>query len=200
MLNRIVKIEDEFYDNHELNKLTVHVDDKIVCQVKSYNTSKKISVVRSFIISFSSIINISDIETQLWLLKEFDEYKNDLDIIDEILDILTDDQALVVPDAFHDWKSGIVYNVGDRVKFNKLLYKCLQSHTSQPYWSPDVSPSLWAIIRSGEGDEILPWVQPDSTNPYMKGDKVTHVGKTWVSDIDNNVWEPGVYGWVEFLE
>ena len=21
--------------------------------------------------------------------------------------------------------------------------------------------------------------------------------KTWVSDVDNNVWEPGVYGWVE---
>ena len=22
-------------------------------------------------------------------------------------------------------------------------------------------------------------------------------GKTWISDIDNNVWEPGVYGWTE---
>ena len=41
----------------------------------------------------------------------------------------------------------------------------------------------------------LPWEQPESTNPYMKGDKVTHAGKTWVSTIDNNVWEPGVYGW-----
>ena len=44
---------------------------------------------------------------------------------------------------------------------------------------------------------IPEWEQPDSTNPYMKGDKVTHGGKTWVSDIDNNVWEPGVYGWSE---
>ena len=43
----------------------------------------------------------------------------------------------------------------------------------------------------------LPWEQPESTNPYMKGDKVTHAGKTWVSTIDNNVWEPGVYGWEE---
>lgn len=39
--------------------------------------------------------------------------------------------------------------------------------------------------------------QLDSTNPYTKGDKVTHNGKTWISDIDNNVWEPGVYGWME---
>ena len=22
-------------------------------------------------------------------------------------------------------------------------------------------------------------------------------GKTWVSLVDNNVWEPGVYGWTE---
>lgn len=36
---------------------------------------------------------------------------------------------------------------------------------------------------------------PDSTNPYMTGDKVTHNGSTWVSTCDNNVWEPGVYGW-----
>ena len=31
-------------------------------------------------------------------------------------------------------------------------------------------------------------------SPYMQGDKVTHGGKTWVSAIDNNIWEPGVYG------
>jgi hypothetical protein len=44
--------------------------------------------------------------------------------------------------------------------------------------------------------ETIPeWVQPGSTNPYMKGDKVTHNGSTWVSLVDNNVWEPGVYGW-----
>ena len=41
---------------------------------------------------------------------------------------------------------------------------------------------------------IPEWEQPESTNPYMKGDKVKHNDKTWVSDIDNNVWEPGVYG------
>jgi hypothetical protein len=28
-----------------------------------------------------------------------------------------------------------------------------------------------------------------STNAYSKGDKVTHSGKTWISDVENNVWE-----------
>jgi hypothetical protein len=41
----------------------------------------------------------------------------------------------------------------------------------------------------------LPWQQPDSTNGYMRGDKVTHNGFVWISDLDNNVWEPGIYGW-----
>ena len=39
--------------------------------------------------------------------------------------------------------------------------------------------------------------QLDSTKTYSKGDHVTHNGKTWVSDYDNNVWEPGVFGWTE---
>ena len=32
---------------------------------------------------------------------------------------------------------------------------------------------------------------------YAKGAKVSHNGKHWISDVDNNVWEPGVYGWSE---
>ena len=54
------------------------------------------------------------------------------------------------------------------------------------------NPDEWTEV-----DDIPEWVQPDSTNPYRKGDKVVHNGKTWESTIDNNVWEPGVYGWAE---
>lgn len=35
---------------------------------------------------------------------------------------------------------------------------------------------------------------------YANGDKVTHNEKKWVSDVDSNVWEPGVYGWSEYTE
>jgi C-terminal processing protease CtpA/Prc len=31
------------------------------------------------------------------------------------------------------------------------------------------------------------------------GDKVTHNGKVWESIVDNNSWEPGVYGWTEIV-
>ena len=90
------------------------------------------------------------------------------------------------------------YAAGDRIQYNGKLYKCLQAHTAQADWNPVDAPSLWAEVLAGQdGTAIGEWVQPDSTNPYMTGDKVTHNGKTYESEVDNNVWEPGVYGWVE---
>lgn len=89
------------------------------------------------------------------------------------------------------------YSVGDRIQYNGVLYKCLQAHTAQADWTPETAPSLWAKVLIPDPEVIPEWEQPDSTNPYMKGDKVKHNGKTWISDIDGNVWEPGVYGWSE---
>lgn len=92
---------------------------------------------------------------------------------------------------------GIGYATGDLVGYEDKVYRCLQPHTSQPGWNPVDAPSLWAKVLIPDPTVIPEWEQPGSTNPYMKGDKVKHNGKTWVSDIDNNVWEPGVYGWTE---
>lgn len=54
--------------------------------------------------------------------------------------------------------------------------------------------------ESGQQTSVDEWEQPDSTNPYMKGNKASHNGKVWESDYDNNVWEPGVFGWHEVTE
>ena len=109
----------------------------------------------------------------------------------------TDEQALAVPVLYPAWRSGVDYSVGIRVLYNGTLYKVLTAHTSQDDWTPDVAPSLFAKVLIPDEAVAPEWEQPDSTNPYSAGDKVTHNGKTWVSDIDNNVWEPGVYGWTE---
>ena len=114
-----------------------------------------------------------------------------------LLTNLTDAQRLEVPDLHDGWHSGKSCTVGYIVKYNGTLYRCLQAHTSQDDWTPDKAPALWAKILIPDADVIPEWEQPDSTNPYMTGDKVTHNGKTWQSTVDNNVWEPGVYGWEE---
>ena len=110
---------------------------------------------------------------------------------------LDDTEAITAYMLFPKWTSGVVYAEGERVQHNGILYKILQAHTSQDTWTPDAAPSLYTKVLIPDENVVHEWEQPESTNPYMKGDKVTHNGKTWVSDIDNNVWEPGVYGWSE---
>lgn len=108
--------------------------------------------------------------------------------------MLTDEQALQVTTLYPLWDATKTYAVGDRVRYAGNLYRCLQPHTAQETWNPADAPSLWAKVLTDPSGAILPWEQPGSTNPYMKGDKVTHNGKTWESLVDNNVWEPGAVG------
>lgn len=109
--------------------------------------------------------------------------------------VLTDEQAAKAPRLYPAWKESKSYTVGERIRYNGILYKVLQAHTSQEDWTPDVAVSLFAKVLISDPTTIPAWEQPESTNPYKKGDKVTHNGSTWISTVDNNVWEPGVYGW-----
>ena len=108
---------------------------------------------------------------------------------------LSDETALTGVELFPPWHSGKAYETGDRVQHEGTLYKCVQGHTSQADWTPPVTPALWTAVSL---DEYPAWVQPTGAHDaYSKGDKVTHSGKRWTSDVDNNTWEPGVYGWTE---
>lgn len=117
---------------------------------------------------------------------------------------LLDEDALEAVQLFPLWKADVEYTVGQRVRYNEVLYSVLTAHTSQADWTPEVAPSLFAKVLIPDENVIPEWEQPDSTNPYKKGDKVSHNGKIWESQIDGNVWEPGVVGteslWVEVTE
>lgn len=116
-------------------------------------------------------------------------------IIEEAMSKEDDSVVLETPQLLPEWKAGIAYKTGKKIQYGGVVWKVLQDHTSQEGWEPGVAPSLFAEVLIPDPDVISEWKQPDSTNPYMKGDKVTHNGTTWVCTIDNNVWEPGVYGW-----
>ncbi len=110
-------------------------------------------------------------------------------------DSLSDNEIVNVPAFVEKWKAGISYEMGKRLSYNNTVYKVLQAHTSQKDWLPDQTASLYAKVLIPDANKIPEWEQPESTNPYMFGDKVMHQNKIWVSEVDNNVWEPGVYGW-----
>lgn len=115
---------------------------------------------------------------------------------------LADTDALAVPMLFPRWKPDMAYETGDRVYYDGILYKVLTAHTSQADWMPDISPSLFARVLIPDPEVIPDWVQPDSTNGYMAGDKVRYNGKVYECLIDNNVWSPEAYptGWQEVTE
>ena len=106
---------------------------------------------------------------------------------------MTDDNALKAVELFPMWQDGKAYAVGDRVRYNSTLYKCVQAHTSQTGWTPDATPALWVAVSL---DEYPEWVQPTGAHDaYNTGDKVSYNGKHYISTIDANTYAPDVYGW-----
>ena len=100
-------------------------------------------------------------------------------------------------DVFSPWAEGMKYVAGNLRTYGDKLYKCVQNHTSQADWTPDVTPALW-VLAGDPAEEWPAWSQPvGAHDAYNKGDKCSHNEKHWISDVDSNVWEPSVYGWAE---
>jgi len=104
--------------------------------------------------------------------------------------------AVEAADIYEQWKAGVNYTIGQTITYGKdssgapIFYTVLQSHTSMQHWLPNSTVSLYKKI------EYPVWVQPlGSTDAYAAGDTVLHNGMYWVSNIDVNVWAPGVFGW-----
>ena len=132
--------------------------------------------------------------------KEIDQNKLVSDIVfvtlaeNETIDEVTATEHL---DTFAQWEPQIEYKVGNLRVYNNKLYKCLQAHTSQENWTPDVTPALWKEAGN-PADEWPQWSQPiGAADTYMKGDKVTYENEHYISDVDNNVWSPITYGWIK---
>ncbi len=115
---------------------------------------------------------------------------------------LEDQDAIEAKQLYPIWSgNGIQYKKDERIRYDGVLYKVLQPHTSQEAWTPVAAPSLFAKVLIPDPDVIPEWQQPDSTNPYMIGDKVRFEGKVYESVINNNIWSPAAYpaGWKEVV-
>lgn len=119
--------------------------------------------------------------------------------IKTVRETVDDETALDVKDLYPEWQPGTEYEVQDRVLRNEKLYRVEQAHTSQADWPPELTPALYTEIAPP--GEIPVWRQPTGAQDvYMTGDRVWFPEKdtdVWVSDVDNNTWQPGVYGWTK---
>lgn len=120
---------------------------------------------------------------------------------------LTDEEAMEVATVFPAWQNNTAYKLDEMVTFGEnevgdpQLYRCVQAHTSQADWTPDVTPALWSAI--GLAPDMIPvWSQPTgSHDAYNIGDRVHYPTKddpVYESTVDGNIWSPEAYpqGWV----
>jgi len=108
----------------------------------------------------------------------------------------TDADLLENKQVFQSYRVGKAYLLGEKFRWMDKLWKVLLSHTSQLDWLPTIAPSLYVEIT--EPGTIAAWKQPvGAHDAYQPPTQVTHNGFTWESTAENNVWEPGVYGWAQ---
>ena len=110
---------------------------------------------------------------------------------------LTDTEALSGIELFPIWESGHAYKLDERIRYENVLYRVVQAHTSQEGWEPPTVPALFTQVALP--GEIPVWKQPTGAqDTYQKGDKVYYpdVNSTiYISVVDNNSWAPDTYGW-----
>ena len=173
---------------------------EIINVVPSYDANTQVVTMDSYT-EEATTITVNYVVTAKPLTKE-EQLENQKNLaLTFFAETLSDAQALQVPMLFDEFDgNGVAYEVGKRVLYKGVLYKVIQAHTSQEGWTPIDAPSLFAkVINETITGEIPDWEQPDSTNAYMKGNKVKFNGKIYESVIDNNVWSPTAYpaGWKE---
>ena len=173
---------------------------EIINVVPSYDANTQV-VTRDSYTEEDTTITVNYVVTAKPLTKE-EQLENQRNLaLTFFAETLSDAQALQVPMLFDEFDgNGVAYEVGKRIMFEGVLYKVIQAHTSQADWTPAAAPSLFAKVINETIDGSIPeFEQPDSTNPYMKGDKVIFNGKVYESLIDNNVYSPEAYpaGWKE---
>ena len=80
-----------------------------------------------------------------------------------------DNTALTGIELYPVWAVGIVVAKDSRYQYNGKLYKCIQPHTTQADWTPDITPALWTVIdvtHAGTIDDPIPAV---AGMEYTKG-------------------------------
>lgn len=100
------------------------------------------------------------------------------------------------PDLFVAWDENWRGKAGDIVRDDGQLYRSIHDvNDAGQNRKPSETPSMWTRIGNPL-EEFPEWVQPiGAHDAYVQGDKVSHNGSNWVSSVNGNVWEPGVYGW-----
>lgn len=81
-------------------------------------------------------------------------------VIEQAAQSLDDNTALTAVALYPEWAPGVDYTTSHKVQRSGKLYRCIQTHTAQDGWEPEITASLWAQINeinSGTLDDPIPY-------------------------------------------
>lgn len=89
---------------------------------------------------------------------------------------LTDAELLSIQPVLEGrlWQPGLAVQVGDVYTFGAVLWRCLQAHTTQGEWPPDLTPSLWRKVEIIPEDAVRVWA---AGIDYVTGDVIAYPDK-----------------------
>ena len=88
------------------------------------------------------------------------------DLIEKAMNSLSDEEALIGTTLFPLWIDLLTkeyvftqedVDAGFRCQYEGKLYKVLQPHTIMETWTPDMSPSLYAVVLIPDENVIPEW-------------------------------------------
>lgn len=115
-----------------------------------------------------------------------------------VINVLSEEKAMQIATVYAPYEEGKEYEADDYFTYGEnsvgdpQLYRVVQAHTSQADWKPDSTPSLYKAI--GLDDAGYPiWSQPTGAHDaYNKGDIVDYNGTLYISEVDGNIYAPGI--------
>jgi hypothetical protein len=113
------------------------------------------------------------------------------DLRQEISQQAADAEGLANPHMITIWHAGISLLEGQLVRRRGQIFRVMQTHTVRADWLPGHTPEFYQEVISGIGDSYEAWL---AGKLYSAGDRVSHLGRSWESAIDNNHWEPAAAG------
>lgn len=105
---------------------------------------------------------------------------------------LGDEDALTIKTLYPEWETGVEYTARKKVMRNGTLYRCLQAHTSQAGWAPELSPALWTAIDEEHKGTINDPIPYNGNMALENGKYYSQDGITYYCNRDtgNPVYSP----------
>lgn len=104
--------------------------------------------------------------------------------IETAVQSLPDNESLEAVTLYPEWAAGVDYFTGHKAQRGGKLYRCLQAHTSQEGWEPEIAPALWEEICESHDGTLYDPIPYSGNMALENGKYYTQGGVTYLCNRD----------------